>query len=153
MQFNLKRYKFKKIQYFFKNQNIFFLYNSTNLNFKNWIKIEQNLSKQNLKYFKIYNTLIKTFLKNSIFFNLTPLINGSVIIIYTSKETNINLQKIINLNPLFTFLCLKFNNSIYSSYQIRTIYAVNYKQNIKILNQSLKKILKYPYYKLNKKSK
>ena len=127
MQFNLKRYKFKKIQYFFKNQNIFFLYNSTNLNFKNWIKIEQNLSKQNLKYFKIYNTLIKTFLKNSIFFNLTPLINGSVIIIYTSKETNINLQKIINLNPLFTFLCLKFNNSIYSSYQIRTIYGFHSK--------------------------
>ena len=150
MQFNLKRYKFKKIEYFFKNQPIFFLYNSTNLNFKNWIKIEQSLKKNNFKSYKIYNTLMKTFIKNSIFFNLTPLINGSIILVYTNNKNDINIQKILNIHPLFTFLCLKFNKSIYSKDQVKNMTILNYFKNMKILNQSLKKTIKYPYLKLNK---
>ena len=61
------------------------------------------------------------------------------------------LQEIIKLDPTLTFLGVKLNNKIYSESQILKIFSLDYSQNVKVFNNSLKRLLKFPYQKLKKK--
>jgi hypothetical protein len=152
MKFELKSYKLQKTKNYFQRKPIFFIYNVPNLNSKNWLKTEQNFYNYNLKYYKIYNTLSKKFLEKSIFKNTNMLVNNSVCLVHFSKNasTLTDVQKLINLSPLTSFLGLRLNNKIYSLPQLTTVSNINYNKNIKIFNNVLKKLLKFPYYKLKK---
>jgi hypothetical protein len=65
-------------------------------------------------------------------------------------QNNLNIQEIIKIDSSMNFLGLKLNNKVYSTTQLKTISTLNYKKNIQFLNQSLKRLLKLPHYKLNK---
>ena len=152
MKLELKRYKLKKTALYFQKKPVFFLFNVTNLNSKQWLKTEQTFFHSNLKYYKVYNTLSKIFLNQSIFLQFIPIMNGNLCFLSfkDDKKNSINIQELIKIDPSMAFLGLKLNNKIYSSVQLKTLSTLNYKNNIQILNKSLKKLLKLPYYNLNK---
>jgi len=152
MKFELKSYKLQKTKNYFQKKQIFFIYNVSNLNSTSWLKTEQVFHNYNLKYYKVYNTLSKKFLEKSIFKNTTSLINSSICFVHFENTTTTSgdLQKIINLNPLISFIGLRLNNKIYSLPQLTRISSISYTKNIKVFNNVLKKLLKLPYYKLGK---
>jgi ribosomal protein L10 len=152
MKLELKGYKLKKTAIYFQKKPIFFLFNVTNLNSKHWLKTEQAFFHYNLKYYKVYNTLSKVFLNQSIFLQFMPIINGNLCFLSfkNDKKNTVNIQEIIKVDPCMAFLGLKLNNRIYAPTQLKTLSTLNYKDNIQILNKSLKKLLKLPYYNLNK---
>jgi len=121
------------------------------LNVKNWLKVEQDLVKSKLNYYRSYNTLTKNSIENSIFKNLTKLINGPLFFVKIKNKENINLtlKKLININTLLTALCIRINSKIYSISQLKKILSLNYVKNIVILHKFLKVLLKAPYKKLS----
>ena len=151
MKYELKKYKFSKIQHYFKTTKIFFFFHGTNLNIKNWTKIEQDLIQFKLKYYRLYNTLTINVLKNSIFRNITVLINGSIFLISLKNETNLIVHNILNINPSLFWLSIRINNKIYSIYQIKSMTSLNFYKNITTLHKSLQILLKTPYYKFQNK--
>jgi hypothetical protein len=81
-----------------------------------------------------------------------PIINGNLCLLSfkDNKKNTVNIQEIVKIDPSMAFLGLKLNNKFYSSSQLKTLSTLNYKDNVQILNKSLKKLLKLPYYNLNK---
>jgi ribosomal protein L10 len=148
MNKNFKTYKLYKVKHFLKNPPLIFFFHVLNLKSKNWLKIEQNLLKLNLKYYKIKNTLAKRVIKKSIFLNFSTFINGAICVIYPKnfKITN-DVQKLLKTNQTMPLLNVKLNKNFYSKEQLSTISTLNYKKNVKILNKTLKTFLKTPYYK------
>ena len=150
MKFELKDYKLEKTKRYFQKTPAFLIFNVSNLNSKNWLKIEQELFNSNLKYYKINNTLTKYVLDSSIFSNLTTLINGSLCIIHynNAQTTKIDTKKLLKINKSIPIVCAKLNNKVYSANQLSSVSTLNYDKNIRIFNKSLKKMLKFPYFKL-----
>lgn len=152
MKFELKSYKLQKTKNYFKKKPILFMFNVSNSNSKSWLQMEQVFYKYNLKCSKTYNTLSRKSLEKSIFKNTVVLMSGSLCLVYFGKTVNspIELQKIVKISPTMSFLGVKLNNKIYSSTQIKTLSSLNYNKTIKVFNNSLKKLLKLPHYKLGK---
>jgi ribosomal protein L10 len=139
-----------KVKHYLKKPTLIFFLHISNLNSKNWLKIEQELFNSNLKYYKINNTLTKYVLDSSIFSNLTTLINGSLCIIHynNAQTTKIDTKKLLKINKSIPIVCAKLNNKVYSANQLSSVSTLNYDKNIRIFNKSLKKMLKFPYFKL-----
>lgn len=150
MEFNLKTYKHLKIKYYFKKINFFFFFHGTSLNSINWTKIEQLLNKDDLKYFRVFNTLMITLIKNSIFKNLTILIHGPILLLHTNN-TRLTLKKLNNISLWISLLCLKLNNKVYSKKQIKKLKRLSYLENVHLFYNSMQFIIKMPYYKLKNK--
>ena len=150
MSFNLKIYKRLKIKYYFKKINFFFFYHGTSLNNIDWIKIEQLLNKNELKYFRIFNTLMISMLKNSIFKNLTVLMHGPIILLNTNN-TKLTLKKLENISSWINLLCLKLNTKIYSKKQIKNLKKLSYIENVSLFFNSMQLLIKMPYYKFKNK--
>ena len=151
MKFELKDYKLKKSIDYYRKTPIFFIFNVTNTNSKNWIKVEQDFYSQKLKRYKIYNTILIKFTEKSIFQKLNSIVNSSTCFIsFKNNTSELNLQKLIKLNPFIFCLGLKLNHKLYSVSQLSKTSTLNYTRNINILNKLLKKTIKFPYYKLNK---
>ena len=150
MDFNLKTYKRLKIEHYFKAINFFFFFHGASLDSESWIKTEQILVKNKLKYYRVFNTLMIKTLNCSIFKNLTTLLHGPIILI-NSNDTKLISKKLKNINPLVNLLCLKLNNKIYSRKQIKNIKKLSYIENVSIFHKSMKTLIKMPYYKFNSK--
>lgn len=152
MKFELKGYKLQKIKNCFKKEPIIFVFNISNTNAKNWLNVEQKFYKYNLKCTKVCNTLSKKSLNNSVFKNAGVLMNGSICLVYLRNAQNFSvaLHKITKINPSLILLGLKLNNKIYSANQIHKISNINYKQSIKVFNNSLKKLISMPYQRLKR---
>ena len=146
----LKIYQSKKIKHCLKNTNLIFFFYLTNLNSKNQLKLEKKLFINNLKLFKNKNKITYKVIKASIFYNLSTLVKGPLCIIKNTQNNNINIQKLINLDPIVSLLAIKLNKKIYSNIQIKSLTTLNYKNNIKTLNKTLKQFLKLPYTKFKK---
>ena len=113
------------------------------------MELEKKLFINNLKICKNKNKITYKILKTSIFYNLSTLIKGPLCIIKSTQNNSINIQKLINLDPI-PLLAIKLNRKVYSNIQLKSITTLNYKNNIKILNQTFKQLLKIPYTKLKK---
>jgi hypothetical protein len=152
MKLNFKNFNKNKIINFFKNKPFFFIYQNTNTNCVKWTKTEQKFSKLKLNSSKFKNNLMVLFLNKSIFKNLTPVVNGPIILLDFKQDNKVDLSanQIENLDNLFFFLSLKLNNKLYSRSQIKNLSTLNYKQNVKIFSNSLKNVLKKTNYKLVK---
>jgi hypothetical protein len=150
MDFNLKTYQRLKIKYYLKTVNFFFFFHGASLDSESWIKTEQILVKNKLKYYRVFNTLMIKTLNCSIFKNLTTLLHGPIILI-NSNDTKLISKKLKNINPLVNLLCLKLNNKIYSRKQIKNIKKLSYIENVSIFHKSMKTLIKMPYYKFNSK--
>ena len=150
MDFNLKTYKRLKIEYYLKTINFFFFFHGASLDSESWIKTEQTLVKNKLKYYRVFNTLMTKTLNYSIFKNLTTLLHGPIILI-NSDHLKLTPKKLKNVNPLVNLLCLKLNNKIYSRKQIKNIKELSYIENVSIFHKSMKSLIKMPYYKFRSK--
>jgi ribosomal protein L10 len=148
MTFKLKTYKTYKIKQLLKKNPLIFFFHITNLDSKNWIKIEQKNFYNNIRCYKLCNTLTKQVINHSTLANLSIIINGSLCFVYY-KNNNTEIQKLIKLNKALPLLCLKLNKNIYSLNQLSNITTINHTKNIKIFNKTLIKLLKTPYYRLN----
>lgn len=150
MKFGLKSYKLQKTINYLKKKPLLFIFNISNLNSKNLVKTEQIYYANNIKYFKICNTLSKKAFEYSIFKNITVILNGSICLIYFNKTTSISLslKKFIKLNPSMLLIGIKLNHKIYSLPQITNIHTFSYNKNIRVFTNSLKQILKLSYNKL-----
>ena len=150
MKLKLKNFNENKIINFFKNKPLFFIYQNTTTSCVKWTKTEQKFSKFKLNSSKFQNNLTVLFLNKSIFKNLRPIINGSIVLIDLRQENKIDLSinQIENIDSLFSFLSLKLNNKIYSKSQIKNLSTLNYHKNVKIFSNSLKNILKKTNYKI-----
>jgi|JI61114BRNA_FD_contig_121_56663_length_8984_multi_7_in_0_out_0_8 hypothetical protein len=136
MKFTVKSYKLTKIENYFKISNFFFLANT--ITPKNNIKTAQELKKSNLNYYKLYNTLTKRIIKNSIFYNYQPLINGLIMIVIPQDNKNIKPR----INEFIILLGVKLNNKIYSVDQIRSIIKFDFKKDYLNLIKASKVTLK-----------
>jgi ribosomal protein L10 len=149
MNKKLKTYKLYKVKHFLKTPPLILFFHTLNLKSVNWLEIEQNLLKLNLKYYKIQNTLTKNVIKNSVFSNISPIINGALCFIYPKNLNKFNddFQKLSKMNKTMLILGVKLNKNLYSAPQLSNISTLNYKKNIIILNKTLKTFLKTPYQK------
>jgi len=150
MDFSLKTYRRLKIKYYLKTINFFFFFHGASLNNESWIKTEQTLVRNKLKYYRVFNTLMIRTLKCSIFKNLITLLHGPIVLINTDN-VELTLKKLKNINPLINLLCLKLNNKIYSRKQIKNIKKLSYIENVSIFHKSMKTLIKMPYYKFKSK--
>lgn len=150
MDFSLKTYRRLKIKYYLKTINFFFFFHGASLNNESWIKTEQTLVRNKLKYYRVFNTLMIRTLKCSIFKNLITLLHGPIVLINTDN-VELTLKKLKNINPLINLLCLKLNNKIYSRKQIKNIKKLSYIENVSIFHKSMKSLIKMPYYKFRSK--
>lgn len=150
MDFSLKTYRRLKIKYYLKTINFFFFFHGASLNNESWIKTEQTLVSNKLKYYRVFNTLMIRTLKCSIFKNLTTLLHGPIVLINTDN-VELTLKKLKNINPLINLLCLKLNNKNYSRKQIKNIKKLSYIENVSIFHKSMKTLIKMPYYKFKSK--
>ena len=145
MKFNKKHYNVEKVKYYIKNQKLFFLFETTDLNTRNWLKIEQNFKKCNLKFYKFNNTSLKRFLKNSIFKHLSSTINGPLKLVFIkNKEKHFKTLedfRLQNSKQNFQFFFVKLNNKIYSNLQLKKLKNYNYKTNLYNLQNNLNKNL------------
>ena len=138
MNFELKDYKLLKLKKHFSKTNFFFFFSGINVKANNWIKIEQELNNLGLNYNKINNNLTLNLLKNSIFKNTIPLVNGPIILILINKIRKLSLKNLTGINPLISLLCLRINNKIYLKTQIQNLINLNYSKNILVFRKSLK---------------
>ena len=150
MNFNLKIYKNLKIKYYFKNISFFLFFQGTYLNSIDWLKIEQLLNKNELKYFRIFNTLMINILKNSIFKNLIILMHGPIIL-FNNSSTKLIINKLENISLWINLLCLKLNTKIYSKKQIKNLKKLSYIKNASLFFNFMQLLIKMPYYKFKNK--
>jgi len=151
MKFELKNYKLKRATDYYKKTSLFFIFSISSLNSKSWLKIEQDFHTQNLKYFKVYNTLLSKVIERSIFKKMSLIINSFTCFVHLKNDNSeLVLKKLTTLNPLISFLGLRLNNNVYSLSQLSNVYTLDYFKNIRTLNKLMKKVLKFPYYKLSK---
>lgn len=140
MKLNIKNYKLLKTKKIFKRASFFLLYNTATPT--NNIKIDQELKKLNLTYYKLHNNLTKQIFKNSIYINYQPLLNGLTILIF--PKTPINLKELKKLNGILTLTGVKINNKIYPISNIESLnnlkYDKIYLNLLKTLKTSLKSI-------------
>ncbi len=138
MELTLKDYKILKTKKYIKTSDFFFFFNGINKNSTDGTKTEQELKKLNLSYFKIFNKTSKNLLKNSVYRNIEPLINGLTIFIkFDSKDNknlNISKKKLLNLES-FVFLAIKMNQNIYSLNQVRYVNSLKYRESKLLLYQ------------------
>jgi hypothetical protein len=146
MDLNLKTYKHLKIKYYLKTINFFFFFHGASLDSEGWIKTEQALVKNKLKYYRVFNALMTNTLSGSIFKNLTTLLHGPILLI-NSNHPKLTSKKLKNINPLINLLCLKLNNKVYSKKQIKNIKDLSYIKNVSIFHRSMKNLIKIPYYR------
>ena len=146
MQLNLKNYQISKTKNYLKKNNFVLLSISANQNSKNWLKIEQELHKLGLSYYKTYNNTTKKIIKNSIYKNSIHIVNSTFFIL-KPKTTNKVLTKsnIINMvnSIFFTAVAIKVNKKLYSTSQSKNINSFNYKKNMSIMYQFLLTSLKF----------
>ncbi len=145
MSFNLKDYKWLKIKYYFKKVNFFFFFHNIALDNENWIKVEQAFFNYKLEYYRVFNSLILNVLKISIFRNLSTLIHGPIILL-NSKIDKLTLKKINDNAVIINLLCLKLNNKIYSSKQVKNLIEFSYKKNIYLFYKLLNCFVKKSYF-------
>lgn len=150
MNFNLKTYKRLKLRQYFKKVNLFFFFHGACLNSINWTKIEQILSEEELRYLRILNPLLIATINDSIFKNLATIINGPMLLLHRGNAGLI-VKKLNSINLRMSLLCLKLNNKLYSKKQTKGLKALSYNENVSLFHNSMKFVIKMPYYKLKNK--
>lgn len=138
MELKTKNYKITKTKNYIKNNRFFFLFNGVNRNSNDWLIAEQTIKKLQVKFLKIFNrTSIKT-VNNSIFTKISSIISGITFFIkFEYNSPSLSKQVLINkFEPLlFILLCLKLNNKIYSTHQLKTLNSLKYSENSLMLYQ------------------
>lgn len=115
MKLKLKEFNALKIANHLYNHRLIFFFQGVNLKTKSWINIEQYFNEKKLKYYQLNNSIAGLYLKNSIFKNITPLINNNNFFVFIDSriKSNFNSKHFLNLDSGFYALLTKFNNNFY----------------------------------------
>ena len=118
---------------------------------RNWIFTEQKLTKKNFSFNKLFNTIVKKTVLNTIFKLSTSIFTNSILAINLKKNLNqFNIKNVLRLKLNLCLICLKFFNRVYYKDQLKNLICLEYNNNIKILKYTLLKSVKSFYYKFSK---
>jgi hypothetical protein len=147
MKFALKDYKTLNTKQYIKSTNLFFVFNGIDQNSKDSIKTKQKLKNINFNCYKVFNKTSTKILKNSIYKNVAPIINGGTFFIKPTVKKALSKKNLFNNfeNLMFIFLASKINNKIYFSHQLKNVNILNYYKNNLLLYQFLISNLKNKY--------
>lgn len=147
MKLTLKDYKTLNTKQYIKSTNLYFFFNGIDQNSKDFIKIKQKLKNINFNCYKIFNKTSTKIFKDSIYKNVTPLVNGEIFFVKYTVKKPLSKKNLFNNfeNLMFIFLASKINNKIYFSHQFKNINVLNYYKNNLLLNQFLISNLKKKY--------
>jgi ribosomal protein L10 len=95
------RYSVNFLRNILKKQN-FYLFKSGNLHQTEFTILRSNLSKQNIKFYRIKTHLAKAVFKESIYHNLIHLIEGPLLLAYSSESN----EKLLDFNDVEKSLIL-----------------------------------------------
>ena len=146
MKFNLKKYQIFKLKTYLKEKD-FLIFHCSKLNLKQWVIIEQQLKKLNLKYYKPLNGISIKTLNTSTHKHFSYLISGPVLFIeYNSKLLESDLSIVFkNLEPEFVPLAVKLNNNIYMRPSLNNLKTLNYRSNKGGLCRTMDSLLSASY--------
>jgi hypothetical protein len=129
MKFTLKEYNIVKTQTYIKNETLFFICNGVNRQSDDWVIVEQKFKNLDFFCYKIINKTTKTTIQQSIYTNMSTVINSITFLLKTS-QTIIKQDLFYSLEPIiFTFLTLKLNNKFYSKKQLEDNFSFSYGNN------------------------
>ena len=147
MDVNFKDFQLRKLKNYFKNNEFFFLCNSTKLSITERLKTKQNFNKMQLSLKKPQNKIAAKAVKNSIYQRFRPIIESSVLfvtpVLKTSQFAFPSVAKMFEKS--FLLLGVKLNNQIYASSQLKGLTHLSYKKNMFVLHKTLDKYLKITY--------
>lgn len=133
MEFSSKEYHIKKTRDYVTKKNLFFFFNGVNKKSNDWINVEQELQKLSFSYYKILNKISKKTLNESIYLNVSSLINSVTFIIQPERTGGKEITKqmlLKSFEPLgFILLAVKVNNKVYSNKQLLDILSFKYEEN------------------------
>ena len=137
MKFSLKDYKLLKTKKYIKNTNLFFVISGININSKNSIEIQQDLTRINFKCYKIFNKTSTKILDKSIYRNSKHIIIGLIFFVEPKKQNKISKKMIFHHfgNLKFILLKVKLNNQIYLLNQFKNVNILSYIKNKLLLYQ------------------
>jgi hypothetical protein len=78
------------------------------------------------------------------------MINGPMLLLHRGNAGLI-VKKLNSINLRMSLLCLKLNNKLYSKKQTKGLKALSYNENVSLFHNSMKFVIKMPYYKLKNK--
>jgi ribosomal protein L10 len=131
MKFTLKNYKLAKLKSLLKTQKLLFICHYINDKTNKYVKLNQKMSKKQLKFFKTDSSLVYFLLKKSIYLNLINLISGTVAILYFNKYHYFN--DIFNINKKLNIFFFIFNKKFYPIKLIFHLSTIKYTPNINLL--------------------
>ncbi len=144
MKFNLKSYKIYKFKNLLEKNHFMFITNSVNVEKKGGLKVEQNFYNLNLHYYKGSNKILVKILNNSIYKNLSNILNGPFLFIFFNKYNDNSSSKLMFLDNLKHYniipYCLLLKNKIYYKIHFNNLKSYKYTINIYFLNQTIYKL-------------
>ena len=148
-------YKLNKIINNLKNEPIIVIAHLPNSKSNSIIKFNRDIQKLGLKSHKIKNSLAKKIIKRSVFKHFNSISSGQICFIYFNNKIKhiLEIKKLKSVNSQLYILGLKIYNKLYLSNQLKNVISINYLQNLRVLNSTLKNCMKYSYIKMVKNSK
>ena len=140
------KYNINVLQLISKKQN-FYVFKLGNLTNEDYKALKRDLNQEKIEFYKIKSNLIKIIFKNSIFHNLTRLLEGPILIISLPSNNLLELNKI---EKKLILLGYKLKNKFYSApivkndlkldseKKIRLQHLVGFQQNLRRLIYLLK---------------
>ena len=143
MELTPKKHKKTKIKSILKKTKILFLFHSIYENNKRWIKSEQNLFKNNLNFHWLDTSILSLILKNSVFFNLTNLISGSIILLYFKNFSSKKflIKDFFKISAKLRMTCVIIKKRAYHLKSILNLTTLKFINNINSLASFLKHFL------------
>jgi len=133
-----KAYAKQKLIQILKSKKILFIGTDFLINSKGQLKMSQILKANNYKSYRPKSNLFKQVLKDSIFYNYLFLSLGPVVIVQSNTSNNLSSLKDLTIN----FFAIKVNNKIYTSKQLSVVRNLNYRNNVKNLQNTLDRLAK-----------
>jgi hypothetical protein len=147
MKLHFRTYQKNQTKSILKKNKFLLFTLGANQNSTNWITIEQNLTKLDFNYTKIYNNITTKIFGDSTAKKLKNTINSTFFFL-----THKNTAKIIKNNILneistskFDIVTLKLNKKFYALPQLKKLNSFHYKKSVSILYQLLATPLKSPH--------
>lgn len=147
MKLNFRTYQKNQTKSILKKNKFLLFTLGANQNSTNWIALEQNLTKLDLNYTKIYNNITTKIFGESAAKKLKNTINSTFFFLTHKNTTKIMKSNILNgiSANKFDIVTLKLNKKFYAVPQLKKLNSFHYKKNVAILYQFLSTALKSPH--------
>ena len=132
MKINSKNYNKYLAKELLNSKKIILFCNFPLKNKERWLKTEQLLKENRCSFFRIKNKILIKNLNDNLFFNLNSLINGPILFLKLN-DTN----SFLTLKKAFPIYLLKASNKLYVFDQISEIKTLDFKSNIRLLNNNM----------------